>query len=287
MSEMWEQHRPFVIAIATWLGGSLLFLLAVRLPLYPPVAKLRHDDDTKLAQHYAAPGRTVPNATDFDKAQDAAEAERARLDAELKDVLGSIEFQPRPELVVEPGATQRAYEYAKLRDRLTSELRELANKAGIGIPNELDPRRSAKDLPGESETDELLFRLAMTDRVVRDAIAARVSRVASLEHQLGAPLGSPLAARVVKVKLEGNLDTLIGFIEKCSTPAGAGGKADGAGILVVRSLELTSAGGGSALAAQVELAAVKAAAIEEEEARQQLAPERGDGTGTGRAHRSY
>lgn len=265
MSEMWEQHKPFTVAVIVWLAGSLLFLLAVHLPLSGPVAELRADVADELKKHYAA-GEPAPGAVPFEQAERAAQTERARLDAALAGACERIEFKPQSEFTIAPDAPQRAYEYTKIRDKVAAELRELANKASLTIPGQIDPRANAKNLPRESEADELLFRLAMTDRVIRNAAAARVAHIVSMAHELGPPRGAPFAERRLGLTLVGELDEIVRFIERCSSPPAepAPGEREGAGrgVLAVQHVEILAQGrSGSALTANLTLAAIEATKI--------------------------
>ena len=235
MSEIWEQHRPFVIAVLVWLGGSLLFYLAVYLPFSGPVAALDAGPGggavtaNALAAHYERDGRGVQGAAVFHEAKRAVEAERAGLDAALEKARADLELRPGPGFAIKRTGVERANEYMDVRGRVASKLREEANRANVKIPHELDPRPGGKgkDLPGEGQVDELLFKLAMTGRIVRAAIAARVRRVVSIVHKGGAPRGAPLSQRVVSVRLEGELAQLLCFIKECSTPPREQEKAGG------------------------------------------------------------
>jgi len=250
-----ERNKPLLLALGFWAGGALLFWLAVHLPFSAPVERLEADSPAKLRSRYAQPGQPIAPAVPFDQALKAAEAERAALDQALEDARSAAEFVPRQEFILPAGTPQRPYEYTKIRDRVAAQLRELANQASVHIPRELDPRPDAKDLPREADTGELLLRLAITDRVVRNAVAAGVANLAAISHDLAPPHGSPIAQRTVKVKLEAELDPLIHFIEKCSQPPD-GAPSGGAGALIVRSAEITAAHGAS-LSATIDLAALQ------------------------------
>jgi len=275
VSEIWEHNRPFAVAILVWVGGALLFFFAVHLPFSGPVSELRGDSHGRaaLAEHYASTERSSLNPVPFADAKRALEGEQAELAAALAGARRRIEFVPTSRFTIGSAVAERPLEYSKIRKAAASELGDLANKASVVIPGELDPRNNSKSLPKEGETDELLFRLAMTDRVVRTAVAAQVPRVASILHKLGAPRGSPLAQRFVRVRLEGELDHIIRFVGKCSTPPGEkeaapapatadpapgspGPRDPGGGALAVRSVEIASSGNGSTLTADIELAAI-------------------------------
>jgi len=263
---MWQQDRPFSIALIVWVGGALLLFLAVHLPLSGPVDALRDGGGglptgDEIAKHYESPGGDTPAAASFARVEAAASNRRAQLDTELDAARKRIEFRPGPGFVVAPGVKQRGYEYTRIRDQLAPKLREMANRANVRIPNDIDPRRAGTALPREDEADELLFRLAITDRVVRGAVAAGVPQVADIIHDLGAPRGAPFAERRVEVALVCGLDELVGFIGKCSAPdPAAPPEADGlsaGGILVVRSATISREGErGSVLSARVTLAAI-------------------------------
>jgi len=251
MTELWEQHRPLVIALLVWAVGGALLLLAVHLPLGAPVAALQARGATDELRRFIG---TSPPARTFREAREIAVKDGwKRVDSALAAARARVEFKPGPDFVIDPKAVQRAYEYTKVRDRVAAALRELANKAGVVVPAELDPRGDSKGLPPENDTDELLVRLAVTDRIVRNAVAAQVNHLAELRHELGSPRGVPLAERVVRVKLEAGLDSLVRFLEKCSNPPdGASG-----GVLVLRSADLSRAAAGSAtLSADLTLAAL-------------------------------
>lgn len=294
MSEMWEQHKPFSMAAIVWAGGALLFLFAVHMPLAGPVSALRDEAArgsslprrADLEKHYASPSQAGLGAILFAKVERSAGKERTALDTELMSARERIEFRPRPQFIVAADATQRAYEYTRIRDALAPRLRELANKASVKIPHEIDPRLSSKALPNESETDELLFRLAMTDRIVRSAVAAGIDHLAEIKHDLGAQRGKPFAERRVEVKLVCGLDELMGFIGKCSLlpdeDAAENEKKRGGGILVVRSAVVTSENeSSSVLTARVTLAAITATRVEA------LESSRAKTRRTRRAHRSF
>jgi len=273
VSELWQHNRPFAIAVLTWVGGGLLFFFAVHLPFSGPVSELRRDSRRRaeLARHFAPAKRASPDTVPFSDAKRALAAEQAELAAALAAARRRIEFVPPQRFNIAADVAERPLEYSKIRKAAASELRDLANRASVVIPSELDPRNNSKSLPRKDEIDELLLRLAMTDRIVRAAVAARVPRVASIVHKPGAPRGSPLAQRFVRVKLEGELDQIVRFIGKCSTPpdarpaapTGAGAApgtsappAPGGGVLIVRTVEIANSGNGSTLAADIELAAV-------------------------------
>ena len=276
MSEMWEHHKPFSVAVLVWLAGSLLFLLAVHLPLAGPVSALRSDagsadvpSQADLKKHYAlADGTMSIDVAPFADGEAAVKKDGARLDAELKTATAQIEFRPASEFVVAANVSQRAYEFTRIRDALAPKLREMANRASVRIPNDIDPRPGAKDLPRESQADELLFRLAMTDRVIRCAIAAGSGHLAEIKHNLGAPRGTPFAERRVDVKLVGGLDEIIAFIAKCSAPSNGaapeGAGKQGGGVLILRGAAIDAEGErGSVLTAKLTLAAVSATKIED------------------------
>jgi len=294
VSEMWEQHKPFSVAAIVWAGGALLFFFAVHMPLAGPVSALRDEaargsslpKRADLEKHYASPGQAGLGAALFAQVERSAAKERAALDTELTSAKERIEFRPKPEFVVAADATQRAYEYTRIRDALAPRLRELANKASVKIPHEIDPRLSSKALPNESETDELLFRLAMTDRIVRSAVAAGIDHLAEIKHDLGAQRGKPFAERRVEVKLVCGLDELIGFIGKCSSlpaeNAAENEKQPGGGILVVRSAAVASENERSSLlTAHVTLAAITATRVEA------LESSKAKTRKTRKAHRSF
>ena len=295
---MWEQHKPFTVAAIVWVGGALLFLFAVHMPLAGPVSALRDEaaggaglpKRADLEKHYASPGQATLGGALFARVVTAAGKEEAALDTELVAAMERIEFRPKPEFIVAADATQRAYEYTRIRDALAPRLCELANKASVKIPHEIDARRSSKALPNESETDELLFRLAMTDRIVRSAVAAGAGHLAEIKHDLGAQRGKPFAERRVEVKLVCGLDELIGFIGRCSLlpaenaaeEAAENEKKRGGGILVVRSAAVASENErSSVLTAHVTLAAITATRIEA------LESSKAKTRKTRRAHRSF
>lgn len=291
---MWEQHKPFTVAAIVWVGGALLFLFAVHMPLAGPVSALRDEaaggaglpKRADLEKHYASPGQATLGGALFARVVTAAGKEEAALDTELVAAMERIEFRPKPEFIVAADATQRAYEYTRIRDALAPRLCELANKASVKIPHEIDARRSSKALPNESETDELLFRLAMTDRIVRSAVAAGAGHLAEIKHDLGAQRGKPFAERRVQVKLVCGLDELIGFIGKCSLPpaekAAEHEKNPGGGTFVVRSVAVASEGErSSVLTAHVTLAAITATKIEAPQ------PKKAKTRTTRRANRSF
>jgi hypothetical protein len=282
VSEMWEQHKPFSVALIVWLGGGLLFLLAVRLPLSGPVAALRGADvegaaglpsKDDLKKHYAPADGMSVGAAPFADAEAAVKKQGARLDAELNTAVQQIEFRPGPGFVVALNVKQRAYEFTRIRDAIAPKLREMANKANVRIPNEIDPRQNAKELPREREADELLFRLAMTDRIIRCAVAAGVGHLAGVRHDLGAMRGAPFAERRVEVKLVCGLDEIIAFIGKCSLPLDEGAPEDAVkqsgGVLILRAAAIEREGErGSILAARLTLAAVSATKLEQPQPKQ-------------------
>ncbi|MFH1732339.1 MAG: hypothetical protein ABIF82_11915 [Planctomycetota bacterium] len=294
MSEMWEQHKPFTVSAIVWVGGAFLFLFAVHMPLAGPVSALRDEaargaglpGRADLEKHYASPAQANLGAALFAQVETSADKERTALDTELMSARELIEFRPKPEFIVAADAAQRAYEYTRIRDALAPRLRELANKASVKMPHEIDPRLSSKALPSESETDELLFRLAMTDRIVRSAVAAGVGHVAEIKHDLGAQRGKPFAERRVEVKLVCGLDELIGFVGRCSLlpaeNAAENKEKPGGGILVVRSAAIANEKErSSVLTARVTLAAVTATKIETPEST------KAETRKTRRAHRSF
>jgi hypothetical protein len=262
---MWQQNRALVLAVVVWLAGSVLFYLVVHLPLSGPAAELERSKlAERLAAHYTRPGKT-PAGEPLEDVSQRAQAEREAADRALAEAARLVVFRPRPEYRLPPETAERRVEYVRLRDDATARLVELANKAGVAVPPMLDPRPKSTGLPGKSEIDELLVRLAMTDRVVRSAVAARVPRVAKIEHELGAPRGQPLSRRLVHVRVEGVLDTVVRFIEACSTPSPAAEPstvAPGGGILTVESADLTAAPKGR-VAAELTLAAIELTKIKE------------------------
>ena len=254
MTELWDSNRPFGIAIAVWVVGGLLFLLAVRLPFSGPVDRLETDTARRdeLARHYGS-GSQAPNTEPFSAAKKATDAERDALRSALHAARSQVEFKPGPAFAIDPQLAERANTYMNVVKRVASDLHQEANKRGAAIPAALDPRSDGKELPKKEEVDQLLFRLAMSDRIVRTAFAAKVPQVAEINHRLGAPRGVPLAQRLVTVKLIGGLDQIVAFIRECSTPAPA---SDGrGGVLAVRQVELSGSGG--SMVAHVELAAIK------------------------------
>jgi hypothetical protein len=265
LNETWKENRAFVAAIVVWLAGSVLFYLVVHLPLSGPVAELDRSKLTaRLGAHYARPGQTSPGEP-FARAWQRAEARRKKLDAALAEAGRLVVFEPRPEYRIPADAVERRVEYVRIRDATTSRLTELANKAGVQVPAALDPRPRATGLPGKEELDELLMRLAITDRVVRAAAAAPVPRVEKIEHVLSAPRGAPLSRRLVKVRVVGDLNAVVRFLDACSTPPGSpngANAASGGGILTVESADLAS-GDGDAIAADLTLAAIALTKLEE------------------------
>ncbi len=259
MGDLWERSRPFAIALGLWVGGSLLFLLAVRLPFSGPIAALRGGSAAELAAHYESLGQPNPKAKRLGDAKRAAQQERADLDLALAEALRFVAFVPGPRFAIRQDVAEHANEYMNVRERATAELRELANKAGVQIPGELDPRADPRKLPTRNEIDGLLFRMAMSDRVARVAIAAQVPRVAEIKHDLGAPRGSPLAERLMTVKLEGGLDAIVDLVDRVSTPPTEEDNAGG-GILVLRRAKLSAAGEGR-VAAELTLAALTVAEV--------------------------
>ncbi len=270
---MWEHHKPFSVAVLVWLAGGLLFLFAVRMPLAGPVSDLRNDagganvpSQAEMQKHYASADGSSSGGRPFADGEAVIKKDGARIDAALKTATAQIEFRPAPGFVVAPNVPQRAWEYTRIRDALWIELEAMANRASVRIPNDIDPRPRAKNMPRESEADELLFRLAMTDRIIRCAVAAGAGHLAEIKHDLGALSGAPFAERRVDVRLVGGLDEIVAFIGKCSMPFNgaapeAAGKRGG-GVLILREVEVVKEGkSGSVLVAQLTFAAVSATEI--------------------------
>ena len=269
---MWEHHKPFSVAILVWLAGGLLFLLAVRVPLAGPVSALRDDggsanvpSQAELQKHYAPADGVGGGGKPFADGEAVVKKDGARLDAALKTATTQIEFRPAPGFVVAPNVPQRAWEYTRIRDALGLELEALANRASVRIPNDIDPRANAKGMPRENEADELLFRLAMTDRIIRCAVAVRAGHLSGIKHDLGALRGAPFSERRVNITLVGGLDQIVAFIGKCSTPfngAAPESAAKQGGVLILREVEIVKeAKSGSALVAQLTFAALSSTKI--------------------------
>jgi hypothetical protein len=265
MTELWQHDKLFVVALLVWLGGGLLVYLFVHLPLAGPVDELRHSRTgqagtgrLQLAHHYARPGAPVPpDAAPYDEAKEKASERATALDTALEAARERVEFRPAARFSIPEDAPQRPFEYTKVRDAVAAELRQLAHKAGAAIPSQLDPRsRGARDLPKESQVDDLLFRLGMTDRLVRAALDARLGRVALIDHKAVPAQPGALASRLVEERIEGGLDQVVRFIELCSTPPDVASK-EGAGILAARRVHIEEKEGGSVVRAAVTLAAVK------------------------------
>lgn len=254
MGNLWEGSRPFAIALILWVGGSLLFFLGIRLPFSGPIAALRGGSATELAAHYESPGRPNPQAKRFDDVERTTQQERKALNEALADARRFIAFVPGPRFAIREDIAEHANEYMNVRERAMAELRELANKAGVQIPDELDPRAEPRKFPARNEIEGLLFRMAMSDRVARAAVASQVPRVVEIKHDLGAPRGTPLAERLMTVKLEAGLDVIVDLIDRVSTPPADKDNA-GSGILVLRRAKVSAAGEGR-VAAELTLAAL-------------------------------
>ena len=148
MSEMWEHHKPFSVAVLVWLAGGLLFLLAVRMPLAGPVEALRNDaggasvpSQEELLKHYAPADGMSIGGKPFADGEAVVKRDGARLDAALKAATTQIEFRPAPGFVVAPNAPQRAWEYTRIRDALRSLGHDIGRSSIQGMLNEsgLDP----------------------------------------------------------------------------------------------------------------------------------------------------
>jgi len=263
MIEMWEQNRPLAAALLLWTVGLLLFFLLVHLLLGGPVAELKGSEITagQLAASYCrrSDPTTPPKAASAQSVKTELDDQWARLGATLARARQLVEFRPRQELTIPRGIAQRNVKYMDIRDnKVVAVLEQLAKKAGVLLPANLDPRRKGTGLPDEREVDELAFRLAMTDRIVRAAVAAEVEGLAEIRHELGSPRGAPLAQQTVNVKLRGQLDQIIRFLARCSPPASDPASGDsGGGILGVRAVKMSGAGGGSTLVAEIRLAALR------------------------------
>ena len=257
MSRMWDQDKPFVIAGLLWLGGGAVLLLWVCLPSSRGAAGRTSDRaSAALAIHYAAAGPIPPGGRPYDEARAAADREQAELDDALREARAAIEFRPAAELAIPDDAAARGKAYLAIRDKIARELRDRAAKAGVRIPADLDPRKDPGSPPDDDRADELLFRLAMTARVVRAAVAQGGPEVLAIEHPRRGPEGTPLTRRTMTVHLAGGLDEILRFIKTCGAPPADPAKS-GRGILIVRSARLTRAkGGGSRRAATVTVAAI-------------------------------
>jgi hypothetical protein len=259
VTELWEEHKPFVIAMLVWAVGGLLFLFAVHLPLGAPVSELKADrgSEAALRRSYRT---SAPAGIAYDDAHRALTARRSQLDTALAKARAHVEFKPGEMFCIPKDAAQREIEYTKVRDAAVAQLLDLANRTGVMVPSDYDPRSKdkKKDLPSPAETDDLLVHLAMADRVVRAAVEAKVVRLSSIRHKLGSPHPAPLAEREMKVRIDTGLDQLVSFLDQCSRPPKSA--KSGGGILVVRSVDIKGAGGAT-LGVDITLAAVEVGEI--------------------------
>jgi len=248
---------PFLLAVCVWLIGGLLFAGAVHLFFSVPVRALAGGRDVptraELAEHYASadrPDATLPAAT----VERALQDDRARLDAALARARRLTEFTPGPDFAVgrDPADAAR---FSGVRGATVARLRKLADGVGVALPEALPPGPDAPQ--AGMEVAELLFRLAMTDRLIRSAAAAEVAAVHSVAHRPAATANGLFLERQVDVEVSGELAGIVAFVERCtSPPRGRWPMRQGdAGALVLRSVEFSGTEG-AAVRARIAFSAV-------------------------------
>lgn len=199
----------------------------------------------RLAQDAAQMRREIRNqygaGVSIEQAIRELQEQERQLEARIQELTAAVAFVPDERFRLEGNVPQAGLRYASTRDRLQAVLAEEAARIGLSLPGTLDPRGETRTV-ADDEAAEMLFRLAMNERVVRAAIRARLRRIDSLKHEIKKvrlPGPSPFIEPVAtEVECVGSPEATVEFLRHVQQ---ADGSSQSSGYLLLRLARLLPA----------------------------------------------
>jgi len=169
----------------------------------------------------------------FHRAMQELTKQHDDLQARLQSLVAAVAFVPGEGFHLDPADSQPGLAYMRKRDELQTRLLERAARAGVVVPQVLDPRGKTA-APADADAAAMMFRFAMNSRIVRAAIDARVQSVESLQYDLRPPVSEliPFIRPVqVTAKFSGSPESLMRCLHALQRTGG--------GLLHLRAASLT------------------------------------------------